>query len=410
MAYAERPFPSICILIESFYPIVGGGETHARLLAEHLIEQGASVFVVTRRRVLRSKKRDYVGRIPVYRVPLPGFQRWGKYLMMLPALVRLVHMRRQYDIIYVCGLRVLGVIGVIGSYLLKKKCVLRSESCTEMSGGFIWDAPNVPKTKSVRRGIELLVLIRNIILKKTHRFISISAVIDDEFLSCGVKPENIEHIPNGIDVHKFKPVDEQTKLKLRQKLNIPSKIIFTYTGKLNRGKGLELLLQVWQKVVTENNNVHLLLVGAGDYQFLSCEEELKLYVKEANLQDHVTFTGYVQNVHEYLQSSDYFIFPSESEALGISLLEALSCELPCIATKVGGILDIIEHGKNGMLVDAGDEDRTYEAIVEILGNKKLAKSLGKEGRRTVLSRFSIASVSCHHMNVFSNILKRRGAK
>lgn len=91
------------------------------------------------------------------------------------------------------------------------------------------------------------------------------------------------------------------------------------------------------------------------------------------------------------------------------MLEALSCELPCIATKVGGILDVIEHGKNGILVDAGDEDGSYEAVVEMLGNKKLAKSLGKEGRRTVLHRFSIASVSSQHMNVFSDLLKRRGA-
>lgn len=313
MAHLES-LPQICFLTEAFHPVVGGAETHGRLLAEKLIERGASVFVVTRRRTSQLKKHDNVGRIPVYRVPPAGFQRWGKYLMMLPALVRLVRMRRQYDIIYVCGLRTLGVIGVLGAYLLKKKCVLRSESCTEMSGDFIWDAPNAPKTTSARRGIELLVLIRNMILKKADRFISISAVIRDEFISCGVKPENIEHIPNGIDVQKFKPIPEKTKLQFRQKLNIPSKVIFTYTGKLNKGKGLELLLRVWQKVVTENNNVHLLLVGAGDYQFLSCEQKLKSYVKEAHLSNHVTFTGYVENVHEYLLSSDYFIFPSESEA------------------------------------------------------------------------------------------------
>lgn len=403
MAHIES-LPRICFLTEAFHPVVGGAETHGRLLAEKLIERGGSVFVVTRRRTSQLKKHDNVGRIPLYRVPPSGFQRWGKYLMMLPALVRLVHMRRQYDIIYVCGLRVLGVIGVIGSYLLKKKCVLRSESCTEMSGDFIWDAPNVPKTTSLLSGIELLLSMRNIILKKAARFISISTVIRDEFMSCGVKPENIEHIPNGIDVHKFKPVDEQIKLKLRQKLNIPSKIIFTYTGKLNRGKGLELLLQVWQKVVTENNNVHLLLVGAGDYQFLSCEEELRSYVKEANLQKRVTFTGYVENVHEYLQCSDYFILPSESEAHPVSLLEALSCELPCIATKAGGIVDIIKHDFSGKLIDIGNEHQLYHSIIKLLNDTTTAKQMGTNGREYILIHFSIENIANKHLLLFSGLI------
>jgi len=324
--------------------------------------------------------------------------------MILPAFFMLIKKRNHYDVIYVCGLRVLGVLGVFVAMLLGKKCVLRAESCGEMSGDFIWKNPKRTKSIILSRFVEVFVALRNRILKKADAFVSISQVIQDEFLNCGVNPHKIYTIANGIDVNKFAPVAENIKTELRKKLKIPDKIIFTYTGKLNKGKGLGLLLRVWKRLVLIHKEVHLVLVGGGAFQFLSCERALKDYVERESLVEYVTFTGYTENVSEYLQCADYFIFPSESEALGISLLEALSCGLPSLATRAGGIVDIIKNGENGKLVDVNDEEALYEGVLTFLYDSEKWKIIGESGRKSIRKYFSIEGVAEKHVCLFSSLL------
>lgn len=398
--------PRICVLTETFYPIVGGGEVHARLLSEKLIERGSTVFVVTRRSLARLEKKEHVGGIRVCRVAPAGFGRYGKYLMLLPAMLRLVRMRNQYDVIYVCGLRVLGVVGVVGAVLLRKRCILRAESSTEMSGHFYWQCEDVRNSKVLQNILHIFVRVRNKVLKKADGFVSISGPIRNEFLRCGIGLDQITHIPNGINIEQFVLVDENTRVTLRKQLSLPAKCIFTYTGKLIRGKGLNHLMKVWKRIVSERNDVHLVLVGSGGHQFLSCEDNLRSFAQEHGLQDYITFTGYVGNVHEYLQCSDYFILPSEMEGLPISLLEALSCGLPAIATRAGGIVDIIKNGEGGILIEVGNEEQLYEGIMNFVKDPTKSKELGRKGREIVCSQFDIEHVANTHLRLFSGVMAR----
>jgi glycosyltransferase involved in cell wall biosynthesis len=322
--------------------------------------------------------------------------------MTIPVFWELVKKRDDYDVIYVCGIRTLGFIAVLISILFRKKCVLRAESCTEMSGGFMKQGV-MGRNELLLKLIDIIIMLRNRILRKADCFISISNVIKSEFLLCDVEPQKIKDIPNGIDTNKFSPVNEGAKSMLRKKLNIPRKLVFSYSGKLDKGKGLELLLRIWKRLVTEYEGLHLVLIGSGENQFLSCENELRQFVKNNNLEKSVTFTGYVENVYEYLQCSDYFILISESEALPISLIEALSCELPCIAARVGGIPDFLKDGENGRLADVGDEEGIYNIIVELLKNKEHGKVMGKKGRKTVIERFGMNSVMNEYRILFSSL-------
>jgi glycosyltransferase involved in cell wall biosynthesis len=393
-------------LIGGYYPFIGGGESHAKLLAEYLEHINVSVLVVTRRRISKTKYFEYIGQVPVYRIPPPGLKRWGKYLMLAPALIWLIHLRNRYDIIYVCGQRVLGVIGVISAKILNKKCILRSESCGEISGEFIWNTTSINRKSLFAIFIRGFLSIRNEVIKKANCFISISRAITEEFLINDIDSKKIVEIPNGIDISKFKPVGRDRRAALRKKLDIPSKIIFTYTGKLNKGKGLELTLRVWNTITTNNKNVHLLLVGSGDNQHISCESELRTYIRSNRLEKYITITGYVDNVHEYLQCSDYFLFPSESEAFGISIIEALACELPVITTNVDGIIDIIEHRVNGLLINVNDDQALKENILWCLENLEKAKVLGIKGRKTVQQRYSIDTIAAMHFKTFLDIQKQ----
>ncbi|MFC1497789.1 glycosyltransferase family 4 protein [Verrucomicrobiota bacterium] len=400
----SRKKPRVCFLIGSFFPVVGGGESHALLLSSVLIRKGLSVFVLTRKTSGDLACYDKVRDVPVYRLPVSGSPRWGKYLMLLPAFLKLIRMRKEYDIIYVCALRVLGVTGLMAALLLGKKCILRSEACGELSGDFIWESFHKPGILTPRFLIRPIIAIRNMFYRKADRFLSISSPIYKEYRKCGIEEEKIKTISNGIDVQCFKPVNEAKRGLLREKLQLPEKRIFAYSGKLNAGKGLEMLLEVWRRITEEFKDVHLLLIGGGSEHFLSCEESLRVYVKSHELTEKVTFTGYVVNVWEFLQASDYFVFPSEKEACPLAPIEAMACGLASIVTDVGGLSEVVTNGENGLIIKSKDEKALYDKMCFLLNNHEQAVRMAEKGRETVVSRWAIEEIAQQHLEMFNSLM------
>jgi glycosyltransferase involved in cell wall biosynthesis len=397
--------PKIAILTDSFYPVIGGGEAHAKLLGAELCKKGMQVQVYTRRKTSDSQKYELVDQMPVYRVGPQGMPRLGKYFMIPSVVFKMIKRSKDYDIIYVCGLRVLGAVGVILSSVLGKKCVLRSESCTEFSGQQAIEELSSQKIKFIKPVIVFYFKVRNKIMYRADCFVSISRIIRNEYISCGVPVNKIKDVPNGIDIHYFVPVDSERKRLMRQVKSLPDRTLFVYTGKLNKGKGLEFLLKAWSRFVARRNgDVHLVMVGSGGGQYLSCENLLKHLVLEYGIEKNVTFTGYKKDVRAYLQCSDIFIFPSDSEAFGLSLIEAMSCGLPGIATKTGGIIDIVDHNQNGLLVESGDEQKIIEYMNMLADNVELRSLMGLKARKTVIKKYSIHSIVQTHHELFSRLL------
>jgi glycosyltransferase involved in cell wall biosynthesis len=321
---------------------------------------------------------------------------------MFSAPVPLIRKRNLYTTMIVSNLRILGVTGVIVSKIFRKKCILRTDSCGDFSGEYAtqYFGPN----KFKKRILQFYFRLRNHVLIRADAFISISTPIYEEFLASGVKREKIYRITNGIDTEIFISIDAAEKRRLRKNLGIPTdKIICTYTGRLTIEKGLFFLLKVWKRLVPEFKNIHLLLIGSGENLTLNCEEELKSYVYLNKLQSSVTFTGRIYNVHEYLQCSDIFLLLSQTEALGLSLIEALACEIAAIATRVGGIPDIITDNVNGRLVDYGDVDNLYLIMKELFLDEKARIRLGIEGKKSVHRKYNISNIAQQYMSLFKTL-------
>ena len=398
--------PRICVLTDSFYPIIGGGENLIEQLSRALINRGLDLFVLTQRRLSESPKIETVGNVPVNRTGMSGFNRFGKYIMLPAALFRLLLLRRYYDIIFISGIRTLGVVGVLAAKMLNKKCVLRAASCSEMSGDYALKPTHSTRFRLTNKLIKFILSCRNRIYRIADGFISISSAIRAEYEVCGVNHERVASIFNGVDLKKFCPINLEKKPALRRKLNIPDKKIIIYTGKLNQGKGLQVLLRAWNRALQRGSitDLHLVLVGSGVNQYLSCEEELRDYVDKNRLKDFVTFTGNVRNVQEYLQASDFFTLPSESEAMPNALIEAMAVGLPVIVTAAGGIKDIIEAGKNGIMIEVNDENALVESILKFFHDPDEANRLGNAGRKTVIKRFSLEMAADYHEAFFKKIL------
>jgi len=306
--------------------------------------------------------------------------------MFFPAFARLIAMRSSYDVIYISVFRSIGILGVLVAKLLGKKCALRSGVSDEMSGRNILDEYRTHK--SVLPLIRSFLLLRNAVLRRADAFISISHSIQDDFLYAGVPATKIRHIPNGVDTGLFVPVSAGERNALRQSLGLPDSRIFCFTGKLNKGKGLDLLLQAWVSISERYQDAHLLLVGGGAHQFLTYENELKTFVTENRLDESVTFTGYTPRVVDYLQAANFFAFPSEAEGMPNSLLEALACGLPALASRIDGVIDIVTHDIDALLFEPGNLEQLRDCMELLLNNPETASRLGSSGRNTVEKRFS----------------------
>jgi glycosyltransferase involved in cell wall biosynthesis len=370
----------ICLLTETYYPITGGGETQARVLAAGFAAAGSNTNVLTRRTDSSLPRVEQLDDATVWRLAPAGPGHLKKWGLILSAFIRLLRLRGHYDVILVGGYRVLGIPSGLKRF------------------GLRYD----------RFPVNIVLAIRNGILRRADAFIAISSVIADELRSHGVEAERIQSIPNSVDIERFSPVAADKKNRLRDSMAIPRDTrVGVYTGRLASTKGLPLLLRSWESVVERHPDALLLLVGTGGVGLQNCESDLRNYVSDHALERNVRFTGSVDNVHQYLQASDFFVFPTEREAFGISVIEALACGLPVVTTATGGIRDIVTDRKNALVVPVNDEEALVLALEIVLQDGDINESMARSGRRLATERYSERKVLQRYGKLVSDLASKR---
>jgi glycosyltransferase involved in cell wall biosynthesis len=400
----------ICIFTETYFPVVGGGETQARLLAEGLTDCGHSVMIITRRSDGTLKSRETYGDVQVYRLAPVGsgqLKKWGLLLSSIPMLIRL---RNQYDLIFVSGYRIIGLSAVLIAKLFGKRVVLKADSQGEMSGDFFTSGLRKFGASSTSLLFRLFLRFRNFMLKKADAFSAISTEIASEWTLNGIPSNKVHLIPNSVNTARFAPVERGQKLLLREQLKLPRAAVITiYTGRLVSYKGLPLLLKVWNDLCIKQENVLLVLAGTGGLDIHNCENELHEYVRANGLRDHVRFTGAIENIEDYLQASDIFVFPTENDAFPSSVVEAMACALPVISTPVGAIKTIIRHEENGILIEPGNHQQLFDTLDVLIADTKRCSRLGLAGWRTVQEHYSAAGATAEYISLFRATLEHPGA-
>lgn len=401
--------PRVLYLTESFHPVLGGGERHIREVGSRLAASGITVTVLARRADLAWPVQEWLDGVRVIRVPPPGPGRKGKYAMLPAALAALVRERTAYDVVIVPGTRVLGLPALLLARLLGKRVVLQAEVNGEMSGEiYTWGTP--AHRPAVRRVVAAAVALRNTLMRDADAWVAISRAIRRELLAAGVPEAKTVYIPHAVDTSLFAPATAEERRPLRARLGLPLEAtLITYTGRLLRGKGLEFLADAFGRVAARHPEAHLVVVGSGAGQVLSIEDELKARVRAAGLEHRVSFAGRVENVHDYLQASDVFAFPSLFEALGLSLVEAAACGLPCVGSRTGGIVDVIEDGRSGYLCSPGDVSGLAEALEALVRDPGRRETFGRVGLSIARTRFDLADSVERYRTLLLGMLSPRAA-
>lgn len=201
---------------------------------------------------------------------------------------------------------------------------------------------------------------------RTAHFVAVSEDIRSCLITqCGLSPHHVSVIPNGVDMKKFRFSNEK-RSAFRNQFGVNNgQLLLGTVGSYYKVKGHYYLIEAMKKIVSIEPNIQLLMAGQGPLG-----KELLNQALENGLDRWVQVIDYVDDISGFMSALDIFVLPSLSEGLPLALLEAAASERCIVATNVGGIPEVIEDGKNGILVPPGNSGALVEALIEMLNPSK----------------------------------------
>lgn len=313
-----------------------GGERQNLLLMEGLRSRGEEqALVAPRGSALAKRAAD--GGFAVYAMPILN----EGDVAALGRITRLVR-RHRYDVLHLHTSQAHG-LGAAAARLAGRR------------------RPATVVTRRVEHSIyrhSFLHLDRIKYAPGADRVLCVSERVREVLLGDGLPADRLVVVPDGIDLASYRDAEPTDA---RERLGIPEDAWLIGTvGHLDRSKGHHHLVDALLLLSTEHRDAHLVLVGDGP-----ARRDLDRQVGETGLGRRVTFAGFRDDVPEILRALDVFAFPSTSEGLGSSVLEAMAAGTPVVATTAGGIPEAVRDGEDGLLVPPGDAQALADALVRV---------------------------------------------
>jgi len=267
--------------------------------------------------------------------------------------------------------------------------------------GFAFHREEPPWRRWLFKNLEILAS------RWCDRMIFISQPLIDWALKEGITgKDKIVKIYSGIDLDKFHPVAADEEKLIRKKWNInEDDAVIGIVSKLWEGKGHEVLINAFSRIKDEIENAKLIIVGEGYLQ-----DRLNKLVDGLGLKGSVIFTGFKSEVSEIISCFDVAVLPSFFEGMGRVLLEAMAMGKPVVASRVGGIPDLVRDNINGLLTEPGDEKALYGALKRLLTDRDLAHMMGREGIKSVNEQFSSKVMVRLISDLYVGELNRKGVQ
>jgi glycosyltransferase involved in cell wall biosynthesis len=235
---------------------------------------------------------------------------------------------------------------------------------------------------------------------KVDRIIAISRAIRDVLVEDGVAADRIEVVPSGIDRARL----DVRSVDLRKEVGLPPETsVVVNVAHFAGHKGQRYLVEAAPRILAAQPDTAFFLVGEGEQQ-----PEARSLARRLGVEDRVFFPGFRRDVPGILRGSDVYVTPSHREGLGTSLLDALWCGLPVVASAAGGQTEIVHDGDNGLLVPPQDSAALATATTRLLASSELRSRLGSAGPRVVEEHYTVEKMIEGNLAVYHELIA--GAK
>lgn len=388
----------VCLVTNIFPPdFVGGPGEVVYNLQKYLLEQGIETYVFT----CGSNDKRYPKTIRTY---------GSKQLFpaISPLYFKTIN-RFHFDIM---NFHAESGMGIAPLMFLKRSAkiitTLHSEVLTESKSTKPVKISDIviekPSTKElVTKNFLSLIKLTGIYMELavSDRIIAVSEKTKEDFLrQRQISKDKITVIHNGVDCEKFSPNISGESIRTAYSLG-DSPLILTIGGNILL-KGTIFALFALSKIVQVLPDVKLIVVGVDEKNI----ERLYPIIKNLGIQDNVILIGRIPNYKMplFYASSDLVLLPSLSENFPVVALEAMSSGKPVIASRVGGIPELVRHNENGILVSPGNVEQLVEALLQLLENQSLRKRLGNMGRKLVEEKYDWKKIGQLYLAEFQKIV------
>jgi glycosyltransferase involved in cell wall biosynthesis len=383
-----------------FHPNLGGVGKQAIALTEYLCRSGTKIFVICRNLKGVAEWDPVPGLIiksvgtlwpAQHDLDAKSVKNVLISLSFCFNLLReLIKSRKDYDIVHFHGSSLQLIFSVLPLKLMKKKIVAKvtGAKADREAGSF--------KGRYFFMG-DLFIRI----LKKVDVFIAVSNEISYDLIQDGFDSKKIFKTTNFIIPDNFYPersAEKRNEIKSRLGIDIDKRII-TFSGRLVPLKRVDVLLQAIQGVLKSRKDIQALILGHGELL-----ESLKRMASDFGIDAFVSFKNSVPNILDYLQITDIFVFPSEKEGMPNALLEAMACRLPVIAARIGGVVDIIRDGENGLIVTPGNAEELKETILMLIGDVALEKKIAENAYNDIKENYYINKIADKYMQLYGSMM------
>jgi len=358
------------------FPTFGGSGIIATELA-HLLAKKHEIHLISYDKPVRLERDGDVlfHKVELFEYPL--FERIPCcYSLALASKLADVIRSYKLDIIHVHY----AVPNAVSAYLAKKICNDSVKVVTTLHGTDSYLVGSHPSYKEVTQ----------FSMQQSDGLTTVSEYLKERTMTEFNISKEIKVIPNFVDPQKFRRLEKDQEQK-----------IVCHSSNFRPLKRIPDIIKAF-RIVSREINCTLLLIGDGPER-----PKAEKLAKNLGISNRVHFLGNVKNVHEILGKSDLFLLPSEDESFGLAALEAMSCEVPVVASNIGGLKELITHGVDGYLIKVGDVEALAEYSLKTLQDLRLQEEFGKKAKQKVLKEYTPDKIVPRYENLYNEILKER---
>ncbi|NIR45586.1 MAG: N-acetyl-alpha-D-glucosaminyl L-malate synthase BshA [Gemmatimonadetes bacterium] len=365
------------------YPTYGGSGAVATELGMRLAQRGHEVHFVSYAhpfRLPRFLRNTYFHEIEVTRYPL--FE-YPPYSLAATVAMHEVATQRHLDLFHVHYAVPHATSALLAKQMLEEPSELKV--VTTLHGTDITLVGQDPSYRSIVK----------FSIERSDALTAVSEYLKRETLArFGCAGCNVRVIPNFVDTDLFR---HDTDKRNRGALAEPEEKILMHISNFRPVKRIEDVVRVAARTM-DKVAARLVLVGDGPDRPIAEERARNL-----GIGDRVLFLGKQEQVAELLACADLFLLPSESESFGLSALEAMSCEVPVVGTRNGGLEEVVEDGVCGRLLPVGAVDAMSDAATQILADSELHRKMGRAGRAIAEEKFSVERIVAMYERLYGEV-------